>query len=147
MPSSQWACHKGVWQNGGLEIHTHTHTFNLCIWWMWLATFTPLPLYSHKIRLWCPMNKRLCGPPRRSVRSLTPPGIKPRILDCPVRNVITILTALYWSMDWSQGWKELTRPRVASAAGWHEAGVLTNQKANSVVFCVHNIMWCPSTSR
>jgi len=71
---------------------------------------------------------------------LAPPGIKPRILDRPARSVITILTALYRSLDWRQGWKEprVTRPRVASAAGWHEAGVLTNQKANSSIFCVQN---------
>ena len=71
---------------------------------------------------------------------LAPSGIKPRILDRPARSVITILTALYRSVDWRQGWKEprVRRPRVASAAWWYQAGVLTDQKTNSSVFCVQN---------
>jgi hypothetical protein len=66
---------------GGVELYLHSF-FDLGTRWRWVVSFTPRPLYTKGKSPLYPLDRRLCGPQRRSGRSgeernsQPPPGIE-----------------------------------------------------------------------
>jgi hypothetical protein len=73
---------------------------NLEIRWIWVVSFTHLPLYPQGKSPRYPLDRRLSGP-KASLNAMeigqvsAPSGIESRIPRCPAQSLVTILTELY----------------------------------------------------